>query len=298
LSFRLSVTAFLLLAGQLWLRAQAPADSGEPPPEKPKLTEAQELANQVNNPAAPLSQLQFRDVLLPSVPGTQGAVNAFQIQPIVPIGPFHSFPVVQLVKMTIPFNSLPLAGVPPVVSETGIGDIALVDLFTFSAKWGKWGFGPSFVFPSASSPLLGAGKWQLGPSAALIYTGVKNLTAGVVAQNPISFAGSPDRAKQNNLIITPTLTYNMKKGWFAGLGDFNWNFNWENGGAALVPLAFQVGKVVRIGRQPCSISFEIGGAVARPAGMPNPGVIMGFEFTPIFNYHVGPGEKIRLRSKK
>ena len=81
--------------------------------------------------------------------------------------------------------------------------------------------------PTASSRELGAGKWQAGPAAAVIYTGVKNLTAGAVFQNPISFAGDSGRAKVNELIIAPTLTYSLSKGWFAGLADYNWTFDWE-----------------------------------------------------------------------
>ena len=37
---------------------------------------------------------------------------------------------------------------------------------------------------------------------------------------------------------------------------------------------------------------------ARPAGTPDPGWILGFEFSPIFNWHLGPGQKIHLRGKK
>ena len=60
----------------------------------------------------------------------------------------------------------------------------------------------------------------------------------------------------------------------------------------------QVGKVVRIGKQPMSMSIEAGGAAARPAGTPNPGLILGFEVSPIFNFHLGPGQKVKVRGKK
>ena len=277
---------------------QASATQNPPIPRSGADISAEELANQVNNPAAPLTLLQFRDVLLPSVPGTNGAVNAFQIQPVLPIGPFHSFPIVQLVKITIPFNALPLAAVPSTTGESGMGDFAVVDLFTFGAKWGKWGFGPSLVFPTASSTLLGQGKWQAGPTVALIYTAKKNLTVGLIAQNPISFAGDATRPDVNNLIITPTLTYTLKHGVFAGLSDFNWTFNWEDGGAPTIPIGFQIGKIVRLRKQPVSLSIEVGGVAARPSSTRNPGVIIGFEITPIFNYHIGPRQKIRLRGKQ
>lgn len=84
---------------------------------------------------------------------------------------------------------------------------------------------------------------------------------------------------------------------FVGMSDYNWTFDWENGGAVTFPLGAQVGKVVRIGKQPVSLSIEAGGVATRPSGTPNPGLILGFEISPIFNFHVGPGEKIKVRGK-
>jgi hypothetical protein len=119
-----------------------------------------------------------------------------------------------------------------------------------------------------------------------MYSGVKHLTAGAVLQNPISFAGSRDRADVNNLIITPTLTYNLPDGWFAGLSDFNWTFDWRNDGAATVLLGGQVGRVFSIGSRNVSLAFEAGGAAATPKGVPAPGWVLGFEVSPIFKWHI------------
>ena len=270
---------------------------------------AQEIANEANNPAAPVTLIQFRNILLPNanapgvlpgVSGASGLVNSLQMQPVIPIGPFKSFPVVQLIKLTMPLMvTLPSGGAafPEQFGVTGVGDLQLFDLFTFKQSWGRWGFGPALVFPTASANSIGAGKYQAGPSVALIYTGIKNLTAGAIVQNPISYAGSPNRPNVNNMIITPTFTFNLKDGWFAGMADYNWSFNWENGGAATIPLGIQFGKVLRIGKQPVSLSAEVGGVAARPANTPNPGWLFGFELTPIFNWHLGPSEKVRLRGK-
>ena len=81
--------------------------SGQPPPAVAEgaSVSAQELANQVNNPAAPVTFVQFRNILIPSFPGFKGALNSLQMQPVLPIGPFESFPYVQLVKITFPMVS-------------------------------------------------------------------------------------------------------------------------------------------------------------------------------------------------
>jgi hypothetical protein len=250
---------------------------------------ASELAAQVNNPAAPVTFVQFRDILFPNIPGTGGVTNLFQIQPVIPIHKSKRFPLLQLIKMT-----LPIASAPSPVSRTGLGDLQFFDLVSIKQKWGRWGFGPALVFPTATSKALGAGKWQAGPSFALIYTGAKNWTIGAVFQNPISFAGDKSRPQVNNLIITPTLTYNVpgyfvpgywKHGWFVGLSDFNITFDWRNGGAGTIPLGPQIGRVFKIGEQPFSASLEAGGTVKHPAGTPNPGLIIGIEFSVIIKGH-------------
>jgi|SRR5208283_510136 len=322
----------LLIAGSFGLNAQEPgaqpsADAAQAPAaqnspaspgsgqspatQKPTTTaasapSAQELANQVNNPAAPVTFIQFRDILAPNVAGANGVANSLQMQPVLPIGPFKSFPWVQLVKLTMPlYEAIPGTVNLQKLGVTGVGDLQVLDLITVKQSWGRWGFGPALVFPTASSRGLGAGKYQIGPSVALIYTGVKNLTVGAVVQNPISYAGDPKRPSVNNMIITPTFTFNLKEGWFVGLSDYNWTFNWEHGGTAAMPLGvsatfplgLQVGKVVTLGRQPVSLSVEAGGVAVRPAGSPNPGWILGFELSPIFNFHVGPGEKIKVRKQ-
>jgi hypothetical protein len=259
---------------------------------------AKDIANQANNPAAPLTIFQFRNILLPSPDGKTGAANSFELQPVLPIGPFKAFPWVQLMKITIPiYNTVPgdAAGYGQATGDSGFGDLQLFDLISIKQSWGRWGFGPALTFPTASDTALGAGKWQAGPSAAFIYTGIKDLTAGAIVQNPISYAGSADRADVNQMIITPTFTFNLEEGWFLGLSDYDWTFDWENDGGTMLPLGVQVGRVIRIGKQPFSLSFEVGRAAVRPAGTPDPGWILGFEVSPIFNFHLGPGEKVKLR---
>ena len=279
---------FIVLA---WLFAGASAvvraQGGNPP-------SAQELANQANNPAAPLTLIQVRDILLPDVEHANGTTNALQIQPVLPIGPFKSAPFVQLMKLTLPV----VLTLPDPISQTGFGDLEVFDLVSIKESWGRWGFGPALTFPTASDRVLGGGKWQAGPAVAVIYTGIRNLTAGAILQNPISYAGSSDRSDVNNLIITPTFTLNLEKGWFVGLSDYDWTFDWEDGGAATVPIGLQVGRVLHLGRQPVSMSVEAGGNVAQPGDRPKAGWILGFEFSPIFNFHLGPGEKIKLRRDK
>ena len=87
------VVVLALVLSTRVIRAQAPAAPAQPPPASPAgAANARALANQVNNPAAPVTLIQFRNVLLPDVEGADGATNEFQIQPVLPIGPFPTFP--------------------------------------------------------------------------------------------------------------------------------------------------------------------------------------------------------------
>ncbi len=242
---------------------------------------ARELANRVNDPTEPLTQIQFRDIIAPHVPGTNGAGNELQVQPIIPILSSRFLPFDQLMKVTLPI----LVTTPSPESETGLGDLQVFDLVTINQSWGRWGFGPILVAPTASSTIPGQGKWQLGPSVALIYTGTKNLTVGAILQNPISFAGDSSRPAVNNLIVTPTLYYNLPNGWFAGFSDFNWNFNWKDGGGATIPVGLQAGKVFTIGEQAFSPSIEGGYTAARPHDSSTPTWLIGIEFTVILGEH-------------
>jgi hypothetical protein len=244
-------------------------------------TPVQKLATEVNDPAAPLTSLQIRDILLPEVAGTDGATNALEFQPVLPVGPFDALPFVQLIKVAMPI----LTTYPEPTPVSGIGDLRLLDLATFKARFGRYGVGFTVVFPTASSTLLGAGKWQAGPAAALVYGKRTNLVVGVVLENPISFAGDSSRADLNELIVTPALTYSMPRGWFAGLGQYSITFDWEDDGAATIPLGLQIGKLVKPWKRPISLSVEAGKYAAWPAGTPDPGWIFGVEITPVFTWH-------------
>ena len=235
------------------------------------------LANQANDPTAPLTLIQYSDTMAPHVPGSDSPNNLFQIQPVMPLFPTRIFPYEQLMKLTLPFPTTPNPG-----SQTGLGDISIFDLVSIKQSWGRWGFGPALVFPTATATALGQGKWQAGPALAVIYTGAKNLTVGFAAENPISFAGPSDRPAASALSITPTLTRNLPGNWFAGHSDLNWVFNWQDGGRATIPVGLQVGKVFTLGKMPVSLSLEGAANVVKPSGTETPDWLICVEFTTIF----------------
>lgn len=114
-----------------------------------------------------------------------------------------------LVRFLVPFSKLdPLPlnilrlDVPIVTTPdntTALGDISGVDvLFVVNKQTFRLGIGPTFTFPTDTYDLAGAGKWELGPAALAIYTGIKGWVIGGLAQNSISFAG-----RRNSTPIAP-----------------------------------------------------------------------------------------------
>lgn len=84
----------------------------------------------------------------------------------------------------------------PELNATGLADITLSEVLDVKTSWGRFGAGPCFGFPSATSPILGSGKWTAGLVAMIMYTKNKKLLLGLVVNQYFSYAGSlPDLRK-------------------------------------------------------------------------------------------------------
>ena len=133
----------------------------------------------------------------------------------------------------------------------GLGDINPA-FFLSPAHPGKviWGFGPTFLLPTATDPTLGQGKWGAGPSIVLL-TQPEHWSLGVLSNNIWSFAGNEGRRRVNQFLTQYFVTHNMEHGWFLTSSPIitsNWlapsNNQW------LVPFGAGFGKIARVGSQP------------------------------------------------
>ena len=154
-------------------------------PGGPSKRDVNQLIKQANAPISNLLQIRFQDSYAPVFEGADGQGNTFSIAAVVPIRRLNVFPTTQVALLTVP------AAVTVPGGLTGFGDIRLLDLVVVAERSDLvLGVGPTFVFPSASERLTGQGKWQLGPAVGIVYPPT-DLLFGVIAQNPISFAGDP-----------------------------------------------------------------------------------------------------------
>jgi hypothetical protein len=237
------ILSFSLIGVQVALGQQSGSAPSTDPGQAVPTEAGGDLASRANDPSAPLKQLNFYNSYNPAYFGSQGEGNVLLIRPVLPAESRGWFPAT-ITRPAIPIVSLPNG-------QSGFGDLSFTSLFfPFNGPpHTKIGIGEALALPTASSSLLGQGKWQLGPAALVIYTGVRSLVVGALVQNPISFAGESRRRDVNAMALQPLIVKTFRGGYFVRT-DPTLNFDWERGGAATIPVNLGFGKVIRIGSRP------------------------------------------------
>ena len=133
-----------------------------------------------------------------------------------------------------------------------------------------WGFGPTFLLPTATDPTLGQGKWGAGPSVVLLVQ-PPHWTVGFLSNNIWSFTGNEGRREVNQFLTQYFVTYNMEHGWFLTSSPIitsNWlapsNNKW------LVPFGAGFGKISRFGKQPVVWQMNTYYNAIHPRDLPYP----------------------------
>ena len=231
-----------------------------------------DLVNEANAPISSLFQVRLQDVYAPAFQGQlHGQGNLFSIAVGMPVPQYRLLPFPQLSLLTIPAAvTLPL----PLGSLTGFGDIRFLDIAVIDAGHSLlFGVGPTFVFPTASDLTTGQGKWQAGPAAAVAFAPRKWLL-GILAQNPISFAGDATRPAANALFLQPFITYQLGHGWFVR-SEPQMVFDWETN-KQLLPVDAGVGRVFKIGPQYVNCFVEPAWNVTHDGPAPRYAITFGF----------------------
>ena len=212
------------------------------------------LEREFTDPLTTLPQVFLKDAFSPINYGTNVQTNQVVARAIIPRIPPHTLlPFVQLVRPTFSLVTVPT---PRGGTRTDFGDMQLFDLAVSPwppAETGlRFGLGPTFVFPTATSKFAGQGAWQAGPAFAAVYTGVPRLLMGFLLQNPISFAyTSSNRPAQNTLAFQPAVLFSLWDGWYLRSADATWVYGWRRHSPSLLPLSLGVGRVmVRPGLPP------------------------------------------------
>jgi hypothetical protein len=234
-----------------------------PAPDQGSSTEALQKATQ--NPVADLISVPLQDNSNFGIGPYDRAQNVLNIQPVIPS---HLTPNWNLITRIIQ----PIVFQPYTNSNSG-GDYGFGDmnptLFLSPAHPGKiiWGVGPAFVFPTATDPSLGQGKWSIGPSFVVLAQ-PGHWTLGALANNVWSFAGSTDRASVNQMLFQYFINYNLSNGWYLTMQPII-TANWAAGSAKdvwTVPFGGGVGRIMKVGFQPINLSAQIYANAVYPSG--------------------------------
>ena len=210
--------------------------------------------------------------------------NVLNIQPVIPVGISPDWNLI--VRWITPIISQPAPGtanlevygieegtpaffaaqnVQANASVNGFGDMQPTFFFS-PAKPHKliWGAGPIFVLPTATSKVLGQGKFSIGPSiVALAQPG--HWTVGALINNIWSVAGPSDRSDVNQMLLQYFVNYNLKKGWYiTSQPIITANWKASSGNVWTVPFGGGVGRIMKLGFQPVNLSAQFYGNAAHP----------------------------------
>jgi hypothetical protein len=161
-----------------------------------------------------------------------------------PVLPYHGFLIPDLeVPGFWSLARLQLAALNQQNSQgvaSGLGDLTLLDLVAHEFGPLRAGLGFATIFPMATNPALGQGKWQVGPAAALELQGIPHLKLAVLAENFYSVAGSNQSPSLGYVVLQPFVTVYLPAEVFVST-DAAMNFYW-NGGKTSVPVDLGLGR--------------------------------------------------------
>ncbi|HST11664.1 MAG TPA: hypothetical protein VLL05_14915 [Terriglobales bacterium] len=223
------------------------------------------LRKATQNPVASLISVPIQNNNNFGVGPDDRVQNVLNIQPVIPVRVSENWNLIT--RIITPIIYQPTVSQPVNQGAFGFGDMN-PSFFFSPAKPGKiiWGAGPTVVLPTATNSVLGLGKWSAGPTVVVLAQPGK-WTVGALVNNAWSFAGQSSRRDVNQMLFQYFINYNLQKGWF-----LTWQpiltANWQNtnGGRWVVPLGGGVGRIMKIGFQPVSLTAQFYGNAVHPPG--------------------------------
>jgi hypothetical protein len=236
---------------------------------------ADELRKESQNPVASLISVPIQDNFNGGIDPGNRTQNVLNIQPVIPLKFNDNWNLIIRWITPIIYQPLPAPSPFPQVGVSGLGDMQPTFLLS-PRKPHKliWGVGPIIQMPTATSEYLGQGKLALGPNVvALTMPG--HFVLGVLVNNIWSVAGSGSRRDINQMLLQYFVNYNMKKGWYLTTSPIltaNWNTPAPSGSVWTVPFGGGVGRLMKLGFQPVSMSVTAYGNAVHVPGASSWGV--------------------------
>jgi hypothetical protein len=260
------------VSGAVSAEAQSSATA---PAEARGAMSAEELNRQLNNPVSSVWSMVFQNNYTQLKSGSQDVPGwdegddkwfyNLNFQPVLPLPLTRDWNLINRPVFPI-FADRPVLKSDGFDETGGLGDIGLVSLFSPAKTSGGflWGFGPSFIFPTASKDELGQEKWQAGPAAVGLHLG-KEWIFGVFPQHWWSFAGNDDRKSTSQTNIQYFIWRLLPDQWQIGTAP-NILIDWkaDDDDKLTLPVGLGVGKLFKIGGLPIKFILEGQYAVISP----------------------------------
>jgi hypothetical protein len=230
-------------------------------------TNLQSLVTAALNPVSKMMKVPFQNDFDFDVGPNKVTQYTLNIEPIVPFTLNEDWNLIT--RTVIPIISQPSAG-SGMAGMAGLGDIN-PSIFLSPAAKGRhqfWGIGPTFTFPTGTSPQLTSGQWSLGPSVVYLATPGPWMI-GAFANQQWSVGGWSDR-NVNSTYIQPMFIYHLPKGWYlTSIPVITANWEADSGNRWTVPVGGGAGKIVKLGRLPLNLQLQVFYNVERPDNGPD-----------------------------
>jgi hypothetical protein len=196
--------------------------------------EADDLSSQATDPTAALMTLGLIGTYTGEYHGDAPALDehtsVLKLQPVIP---FRAWGASNILRISLPYT---LDG----RGQEGLGDVTIFDLVTLDRSWGRVGVGPVLTLardPAAPDALV------LGPAVGAVYQASPTLNLGLFNQNV--FGGDTSISQ-----LQPIVAYQLGDGWALSAGDLQFVYDWRDSRWLSLPVGCQLGKVVRLWKQP------------------------------------------------
>jgi hypothetical protein len=236
--------------------------SGETVPESSDVAASlQSLVTESLNPVSKMVKVPFQNNFDFGIGPNKVTRYTLDLEPIVPFSLNENWNLIT--RSIIPVISQPAAG-PHQVSMDGLGDInPSIFLSPANSRNHFWGFGPTFTFPTGTSPQLTSGQWSLGPTVVYM-TMPGQWMIGAVANHQWSVGGWGARSVSASY-IQPMVMYHLPMGWYlVSVPVITANWATDSRDRWTVPVGGGAGKVVKLDNLPLNLQLQAFYNVERP----------------------------------
>lgn len=184
--------------------------------------------------------------------------NFTNFQPIMPIPIGEKWNLVN--RPLIPFVVLETPQLDgSFETEHGLGDIELIQVFTPTKGLGYFnlfGFGATWIFPTAANSAIGAEQWSVGPTFGMGRVD-DHYFFGIIAQQNWSLGGQQNSTDINRFKLQYFLRYRISPTFNIGMSpiiEANWDR--ESGNVWSIPIGLGFSSTFKLGRLPVNLSYE------------------------------------------